>query len=110
MLDESLGVLGRHVLPESAAQGHVQNLHAPADAKDGLSHFQAGLDEPDFKDIPFFIGGSDAPQRFFSVEARRRIGAAGNHQGVKGFHKLLGIRIVVISQNHRQNACLSQGI
>ena len=75
--------LRRDVLEERAAEGHVDELAAPADPEHGLALAHEFAEEPDLVAVAHAVAGPLRVERRLAVGLGRDVGAALQHQAVE---------------------------
>ena len=104
MLD-GRGRLAGQILPERAAQSHIEQLDAPADAQNGLVRRKGHPEQPQLHLVPPRHHQTAGGQLFLAVEGGVRVRPAGKQQPAAHFQNLRKGALVGGQRQHdRQRA------
>ena len=108
---QDAGLLGRQVLIQRAAHEGIDELHAPADAKDRLAALAEQGEQRALQRVPPGTGRGAEGLRGLAVQGRVHVVAAGEQQPVAKIEDLPGIVLVRLQRHRqRQRACCPQAV
>ena len=108
---QDAGLLGGQVLIQRAAHEGIDELHAPADAQNGLAALAEQGEQRALQRVPPGTGRRAERLRGLPVQGRVHVVAAGEQQSVAQAEDLPGVVLIRLQRHcQRQRACRAQAV